>query len=216
MTLKATQIGAEGRRGIHDVFFRSLYNPQAGFSYLEYIEYRLKKEETSQEYYKHQCTPHGPSPAKTPAYHSCSFVGLDSLIKVRVWTTARRPVCMNHDKCSAPKVALHRVNHPTDGARIEVKGLLFSHLVLNNELHLQNFRERCQCTTHLSSAACSIPFSPLANKHALSLASAVQVFPLRATAAGLMAAKHIDCVCKYRAAEYGNPWPIPPSRSEDN
>lgn len=197
------------------MYFRSLYNLQAGFSYLEYTEYRLKKEKTSQEYYKHQCTPHGPSPAKTPAYHSRSFVVLDSLIKVRVWTTARRPVCMNH-KCSAPKVASHRVNHPTDGARIEVEGLPLSHSVLNNELHLQNFRERCHCKTHLSSAACSVPFSPLTNKHTLSLASAVQVFPLQATAAQLMATKHIDCVCKYRAAEYGNPWLIPPSHSEDN
>lgn len=111
---------------------------------------------------------------------------------------------MNHDKRTAPKVASHRVNHPTDGARREVEGLLLSRSVLNIDLHLQNFRERRQCKTRLSSAAASVPFSPLANKHALPLASVVQVFPLRAAAAGLMARKHVDCVCKYRAAEYGN------------
>lgn len=59
------------------MYFRSLHNPQAGFSYLVYTEHRLKEEETSREYDKQQRTASRTEPSENSADHSRSSIGLD-------------------------------------------------------------------------------------------------------------------------------------------
>lgn len=74
---------------------------------------------------------------------------------------APSPKCSGSSRAVAAGGAVIRssaLSKPTcGGTRTRIGGLLFSHWVLNKELHLHNFRQRCWCDTNLG------PSSPLTN-----------------------------------------------------
>lgn len=168
-----TWIGAEGRRGIHDVL-PGFVNPQAGFSYLESIGYRLQRSRRAPG----RCRGAGPAPRRCSALLGTgSDLAPDQSTEVPVCATAT----------ALPRGSSAPGNPPEPGPGGPRRSPP-PHWGFSNGLYWQNFRG----TTGMPITAAPTP-SP--NKHVLPFASAIQAFPLRA--AGSKAPR---CVCKQSSA----------------